>query len=346
MSTAELVTVEAAIGAFEVSLAGKSPATLRTYASGLRRLREYLAAAGTPAADTWTRDLPSNSLELFYGWLVGIYGRDRRPTLQTYVGGVRAFFRFLFRRRQGPAEASFEEVKAGLQEVMGRATYRVPRIDSRVHQIIQYVEAFPLPTTGYHHQRLAVLRDRAMLRALWGSGMRRAELVSLDRADLEDGWTNQALISGKGEHQRVVFFDEPTLMMIRTYLDARADHWRPLFLRHNRRAGEPGPGGVNLRLSPQSVWFAVKKYAVLAGVPATTHHFRHAKASLLLNHGASLSVVQDILGHASPETTKRIYAHYETQHLREAFDRFSSTPDEVAGDPKRLPGVDTVGVDA
>jgi hypothetical protein len=64
-------------------------------------------------------------------------------------------------------------------------------------------------------------------------------------------------------------------------------------------------------------------------VPATTHHFRHSKASVLLNRGASLSEVQDILGHASPETTKKIYAHYETEHLREAFDRYSASAEEL-----------------
>jgi site-specific recombinase XerD len=65
-------------------------------------------------------------------------------------------------------------------------------------------------------------------------------------------------------------------------------------------------------------------------VRATTHDFRHAKASTMLNRGAKLSEVQDILGHASPETTKRIYAHYEVSHLREAFDRFSASPEELA----------------
>ena len=68
------------------------------------------------------------------------------------------------------------------------------------------------------------------------------------------------------------------------------------------------------------------------GVPATTHHFRHSKASVLLNRGASLSEVQDILGHASPDTTKRIYAHYQTQHLREAFDRYSASAEELVAE--------------
>ncbi len=70
-------------------------------------------------------------------------------------------------------------------------------------------------------------------------------------------------------------------------------------------------------------------------MPATTHDFRHAKASVMLNRGAKLSEVQDILGHASPETTKRIYAHYEVSHLRDAFDRFSASPDELAAEAVR-----------
>jgi site-specific recombinase XerD len=328
-------TVAAAIEGFLASLAGKSPRTRATYSSALRRLTEFMDWAGYPTATTPTGQMPSDLLERYYTWLVGVYGKERRSTLQTYVAGARAFFRFLVRRRQGPAETSFEEVKAGLQEVMGRATYRTPRIDNRLYQIVQYVEALPLPAGGEAARRLEALRDRALLRTLFCTGMRRAEVVSLDRSDLDDGWADQALISGKGERERIVFFDQPTLALIRAYLEARADRYRPLFVRHNRTRARPGAAGVNLRLSPQSVWLVVKKYAALSGVPATTHDFRHAKASTMLNRGAKLSEVQDILGHASPETTKRIYAHYEVSHLRDAFDQFSATPDELAEDAAR-----------
>ncbi|HEY3109660.1 MAG TPA: tyrosine-type recombinase/integrase, partial [Chloroflexota bacterium] len=68
----------------------------------------------------------------------------------------------------------------------------------------------------------------------------------------------------------------------------------------------------------------------LARVEVTTHHLRHLKARVLLNAGAELAEVQDILGHASPETTKKIYAQYTKQHLREAFDRYSIPAAEVA----------------
>jgi integrase len=65
---------------------------------------------------------------------------------------------------------------------------------------------------------------------------------------------------------------------------------------------------------------------------AASHHFRHLKASTLLNRGASLSEVQDVLGHASPETTKRIYAHYTPQFLRESVAKFSATPAELVAE--------------
>jgi site-specific recombinase XerD len=74
----------------------------------------------------------------------------------------------------------------------------------------------------------------------------------------------------------------------------------------------------------------VKKYEDLTGVEVTTHHLRHLRARVMLYNGAQLSEVKDILGHASLETTKKIYAPYTKQHLRDAFDRFSLSAGGVA----------------
>jgi len=128
-----------------------------------------------------------------------------------------------------------------------------------------------------------------------------------------------------------VFFDDSALEAIRAYLAGRGDSFLPLLVRHDDGHGRAGPRGERGRLSPHSVWGVVRKYAALAGVDATTHHLRHLKVRVLLNGGAQLGDVQDILGHASPETTKRIYAHYTTQRLRDAFDRFSLPPEDLAG---------------
>jgi len=175
-----------------------------------------------------------------------------------------------------------------------------------------------------------LLRDRAILQTLYATALRRQELSRLNRTDVRDGRAREGLVTGKGDKERVVFFDDGSLAAIRAYLEARADAHLPLFIRHDDGRGKPGLRGERWRLSPQSVWLVVKKYGALAGVEVTTHHLRHLKARVLLNAGAELAEVQDILGHASPETTKKIYAHYETAHLRDAFDRFSLPPEAVA----------------
>jgi site-specific recombinase XerD len=319
-----------AIDDFIGTLVGKSSRTQSTYASSLRRLCEFLEANRLLTADFTTDRLPDDLLERFYTWLVEVYGKEQRFTVQTYLAGARAFFRYLIRKRIAPPGVSFEEVRANLQEVVGRVPYRTPRVDQRLPLVVRYVDSIPVPVASQHAgAALEVLRDKALVRTLFCTGMRRAEVANLDRTDLDDGWRDQALITGKGERERVVFFDEPTLNLIRRYLDARSDGYRPLFLRHDRGRPRPRPGGTNLRLSPTGVWTIVGKYGRLAGVSITPHDFRHAKASVMLNRGAKLSEVQDILGHASPETTKKIYAHYETSHLRQAFDRYSASPEEL-----------------
>lgn len=326
------VTFDALAAQFLDSLGGKSPRTFTTYQTGLARFREFLEARGQLAS--WQpASLGPSVLEDFYGWLVRRHSRERRATVATYSAGLRAFVRFLARRALLPPGVTYEQMRENVHEVMGRASYKTPRIDRRLPVLVTYVLGLPLPpaTERRGSKRLELLRDRALLLTLFCTGMRREEVARLDRFDVQDGHSDRALITGKGDKERVVFFDAQTQDAIRAYLEARSDTLAPVFLRHdNRRGRSAGHGGQRWRLSPQSVWAIVKRYARAVGVPATTHHFRHSKASVLLNRGASLSEVQDILGHASPETTKRIYAHYQTQHLRDAFDRYSASAQELA----------------
>ena len=318
------------VSAFLDSLGGKSPRTYLTYQSGLARYREFLQARGQ--LKTWQpSELRPGALEDFYGWLVRRHGRQRRATVATYSSGLRAFVRFLARRAELPAGVTYEQMRDNVQQVMGRSSYKTPRIDQRLPLLVTHALGLELPSPGERRgiRRLEALRDRALLLTLFCTGMRREEVSRLDRYDVQDGHADRALITGKGEKERVVFFDEIT----REVVAARNDALAPVFLRHdNHRGRAAGHGGEAWRLSPQSVWAIVKRYAKVVGVPATTHHFRHSKASVLLNRGASLSEVQDILGHASPETTKRIYAHYQTEHLREAFDRYSASAEELVAE--------------
>lgn len=325
-------TLTAAKTAFVSSLAAKSPRTSVNYRSAMNRLDEYLREAGIGAEDLTTDKLPPTLLEDMYAWLLSVHGRGRRATAVTYVAGVRAFLRFLDRRQWLPPDLSYERMKVGVREAIGRVPYPTPRVDDASARAVVFANQRPVPPAdGRNDQaRLALLRDRAILNTLYATGMRRAELSQLNRADIQDGWATQGLVTGKGDKERMVFFDPPSLAAIRDYLHARGDTHRPLFLRHDDGRGKPGPRGERWRLSPQSVWGVVKHYGHLAGVSVTTHHLRHLKARVLLNNGAQLAEVQDILGHASPATTKQIYAPYTTAHLRDAFDRYSVPAEEVA----------------
>jgi site-specific recombinase XerD len=336
------VGFEAWVAAFLRTLGGKSPQTYVTYQSGLARFREFLESRGE-VEDWRPAALGPSSLEDFYGWLVRHHGRERRATVTTYMAGLRAFVRFLARRAVLRPGITYEQMRDNVQQVMGRASYKTPRIDKGLPLLVTHVLSLELPSAAERHgvKRLELLRDRALMLTLFCTGMRREEVARLDRYDVQDGWSDRALITGKGEKERVVFFDDLTQAALREYLAARDDALVPMFLRHdNHRGRSAGHGGERWRLSPQSVWGIVKRYARAVGVPATTHHFRHSKASVLLNRGASLSEVQDILGHASPETTKRIYAHYQTQHLRDAFDRYSASAEELVAElpPTRRAG--------
>jgi site-specific recombinase XerD len=155
----------------------------------------------------------------------------------------------------------------------------------------------------------AGLRDRAMFELLYGGGLRISELVSLDLRQIDLGEA-AAIVHGKGAKERVVLFGEPAMQALELYLaDGRpalagaakpgAEPCRALFL--NRFGG---------RLSARSVQTLIKRYALQAGIAQEVHPhlLRHSFATHLLDGGADLRIVQDLLGHSSANTTQ-IYTH-------------------------------------
>jgi integrase len=358
------LTVDAAIRDFLESLAARSPKTEATYTTGLTKLREYLAAGrrrGTlNPSSAYTADLPPDLLEGFYLWLArggdtvrkstASQARRQRSaaTIATYVAAASAWVRYLDRRRLLPDGVSYERLRGDLAAVKGRQSYKSPRVDDRIVLLLESVdrtvaaevpgwfygkeapteEAKPPSQTMRSHW-LELLRDRALIHTIFSGALRREEAASLNRSDVKDGRAKRAVITGKGNKERVAFFGDDALHAIGDYLYARGDTYVPLFLRHDRARGDAGPNGERWRVSPHGVWDAVKKWSRQSGVRATTHHLRHAKASIMLNEGAKLEEVQDLLGHASPQTTKLIYAHYTVEHLEDAFDRFSPSAEDL-----------------
>ena len=201
---------------------------------------------------------------------------------------IHGFYRYLLRER-----ATVKDLLYGV--AMPKRPRRLPKVLEH-HSIDKLLDAPDLATPQG-------LRDRAILELLYGAGFRISELVGLDvtQLDLDDG---SAIVRGKGAKERQVLFGVPAVEAVEAYLrDGRGKlSVRPepgLFL--NRFGG---------RLSARSVQSLVKQYAIEAGIPQDVHPhlLRHSFATHLLDGGAELRIVQDLLGHSSPNTTQ-IYTH-------------------------------------
>lgn len=170
------------------------------------------------------------------------------------------------------------------------------------------------------------LRDRAILETLFSTGLRVSELVSLDR-DQIDLDRQEFGVVGKGRQPRVVFLSDQAVIWIKRWLQSRDDHWQPLFIRFSGAKPEITSDGEEMRLSARSVQRLVKKYSKKAHLPVdlTPHAIRHSFATDLLNNGAGLRDVQELLGHKNVATTQ-IYTHVTRPKLKKIHSQYHSDP--------------------
>lgn len=171
---------------------------------------------------------------------------------------------------------------------------------------------------------LRALRDRAMLELFFSTGLRLAELCSLNR-DL-DLSKDEFSIRGKGEKVRVVFLSDDAKSAIKKYLDKRKDMDEPMFVQYsNNNTKSESRGGNDKRLTPRSIERIVKQYAIQSGISkkVTPHILRHSFATDLLENGADIRSVQVMLGHANIQTTQ-IYTHVTDKQLKDIHKKFHS----------------------
>jgi integrase/recombinase XerC len=174
-------------------------------------------------------------------------------------------------------------------------------------------------------------RDRAILEVLYGCGIRNAELVGLNLDDIH--WANDAiLVHGKGQKQRLVPLGDAAAQAIRAYLAERAARLdaavngkkgasTPALFVNLQLRGLGKPGG-QARLTTRSVGRIVKRIAILCGLSADVHPhtLRHAFGTHLLEEGADLRAIQELLGHERLSTTQR-YPQLTTSQLTQVYDR-------------------------
>ncbi len=297
------VLVEEFLAYLEVNR-GASPHTIAAYGSDLAQFFAFLGRAQGPSAAEELAGVDATRVRAFVAYLVG-RGYTRRSVARK-LAAVRSFFRYLC--RSGRLERN---------PVQGVAT---PRVGRTLPRFLQVSEVAALVESPRDDTPLG-LRDRALLEVLYGAGLRVSEAVGLDLGDV-DRSAGLVRVAGKGGRERVVPLGGEALRALDAYLAGG----RPRLLLARRRGAE-GERALFLsrsgrRLSARAVRQIVSRYAevTLPGRAPSPHTLRHSFATHLLDNGADLRAVQELLGHASVSTTQ-IYTHVTRERLRAVYQR-------------------------
>ena len=257
----------------------------------LARFADWCTAEGhTPA------DVTEGLLAGYHRWLRTECGLAA-SSCRVCMVHLRQFFRFLAKERVLPVNP------AALLEC-GRPGHPLPETlqAAAVNELLQSIDPAELPLGA---------RDRAMLEMLYGSGLRVSELVNLrpEHVDWEEGFLR---VTGKGSKTRYVPLGGVAARALRSYLE----HARPRLLRNGRRADVLFLSIRGERLTRDRIRQIIKERASSAGISENVypHILRHSFATHLLENGADLRVIQDMLGHASLSTTQ-VYTHVDSKRL-------------------------------
>ena len=292
----------------------RSPKTLENYS---RYLDRFLNFAKTTKAE----DLDDERVRMYRLHLNRLTDKDGQPLMKVtqnyHVIALRNFLKYLAKR--GVQSVSAEKIELGRAEDRHVTFLEHSELD-RLLNAPALLRSEEL-RKGNKCSELAVLRDRAMLRMLFSTGMRVSELCSMDRNRI-DVKRGEISVLGKGRKIRLVFLSEDAKDHIGQYIDKRTDVDEALFIRIPK-SGKFGKDS-DLRLTPRSVQRIVQKYAIKAGIMGkhvSPHTLRHSYATDLLRNGADIRSVQAMLGHSSVTTTQ-IYTHVTDTQLREIHKKF------------------------
>ena len=270
-----------------------SPLTVRNYTGDIQGFLDFLGNNGVDSLDKVSR----STMRLYLGWLheQGI----ARASISRKLSALRSFYRYLARENLVDAEPL--------------STLSSPKLEKRLptfltHEEMAWLIEAPDTSTPYG------LRDRAILELLYAAGVRVSEIVALDLKDIDLG-SRQIRVWGKGSKERMVLMGRPAAEALKLYLDLgriRLEgkaYTQAVFL---NRFGE--------RIAERRIQHIIKKYAQQAGLEMRVfpHIMRHTFATHLLDGGADLRVVQDLLGHARLSSTQ-IYTHVTQSQIRRNY---------------------------
>jgi integrase/recombinase XerC len=301
-----------------------SPHTAKCYAADLHQFVEFLhrceggtagtepregfanggggvAVAAVPAVATARELLTGVQTDRVREFLVFLKEQEySKSTTARKLATLRSFYKFCAKRGHVAASPV--------------ATIRTPKQDKRLPKFLELEQIQRLLLTPDGNTVLGA-RDRAMLETMYSSGVRVSELVALNTEDIDP--VGEALhVRGKGRKERVVPLAKSAVASIQRYVELRKSD--------PRNQVEPGALFANKhgkRLSTRSVRRKLDKYLMQAGLDPSIspHTLRHSFATHMLNNGADLRSVQELLGHQSISTTQ-VYTHLTTQRVKQVYD--------------------------
>lgn len=282
---------------------GRAVKTVENYDRYLSRFIEQMKIKSVS-------DISEQSVRDFRLWLNRQPGTGndsmKRRTQNYYMIALRAFLKFLRKR----------DIEAISPEKIELAKLPERQIDlitpAELNRLLRApCEAYAKESD--ENKKLNYLRDSAILELLFSTGLRVSELCALN-SDI-DLSRDELSVRGKGEKVRVVFISSAAKEAVRDYLKARKDMEEALFV--------DGRADALHRITPRDVQRHLKTYVARAGITnvVTPHTLRHAFATDLLSNGADIRSVQQLLGHASINTTQ-IYTHITDTHLKEIHKKF------------------------
>ncbi|MDM5350897.1 site-specific tyrosine recombinase XerD [Lysinibacillus sphaericus] len=231
-----------------------------------------------------------------------VQGKTSR-TIARHISSIRSFHQFLLREKRAESDPTVH--------------LEMPTIEQKLPNILS-IEEIEALLTAPNRSKPQGIRDLAMLELLYGSGMRISELIALDLADihLTMGFVR---VFGKGGKERIIPLGKSALSAISTYLNNARGQLQGKYPKTDaffiNQRGK--------RLTRQGCWKLMKEHALKAGIQheLTPHTLRHSFATHLVENGADLRAVQEMLGHADISTTQ-IYTHISKTRLSEVYKQF------------------------
>jgi len=300
--------MEKAIKDFEIYMEvvrNLSPHTRRNYLADLKQFKKFLEENNISTGEDGEVAFIGVDHVVIRAFLGSLYrSKIKKVTISRKVAALRAFFKYLQR---------IGKIKNNPAEMV-----QAPQADKYLPTFLPVDEMFSLLNVKFKPDAPG-LRDRAVIELLYSSGVRVSELTGLNIDDI-DFTQCRMLVRGKGRKERIVPVGNPALTAVKNYLERRVELTkkkvedyvkRPLFI--NR---------VGTRLTPRSVGRIVDKYVYMSGINRKIgpHTLRHTFATHLMDAGADLRIIQELLGHESLSTTQK-YTSVSISRLVEVYDQ-------------------------